>query len=61
MMQSGLYFFASSGLTSGSGLAIAKITGSGLRDFIISSVKAPAPETPMRTSAPLQISVNEVS
>ena len=61
MMQSGLYYFASSGLISGSGLAIAKITGSLLRDFSIASLKAPAADTPIKTSAPAHIPSKVVS
>ena len=61
MMQSGLYCFASSGLISGSGLAMAKITGSGLRAFRMVSLKAPAADTPIRTSAPTHASSKVVS
>ena len=61
MIQSGRNFLASSGLISGSGFAIAKITGSLFKDFTISSVKTPAAETPIKTSAPTQISARVVS
>jgi hypothetical protein len=37
------------------------MTGSLFKDFIISSVKAPADETPISTSAPTQISARVVS
>ena len=60
MMQSDLILCATSGLISGSGLAIAKITGSLFKFFIISSVNAPAADTPIRTSAPLQASSRDV-
>jgi hypothetical protein len=53
-MQSGLTFYAISGLISGSGFAIAKITGLLFKFLIISFVNAPAVDTPIRTSAPTQ-------
>jgi hypothetical protein len=37
------------------------MTGSLFKDFTISSVKAPADETPINTSAPIQISARVVS
>jgi ABC-type phosphate transport system permease subunit len=61
MMQSGLYSLASSGLISGSGLAIAKITGSLAKLLTICSVNYFAAETPMRTSVPTAISSKDVS
>jgi len=61
MMQSGLIFLAISGLTSGFGFAIAKITGSLFKFKRTSSVNASLAETPIRTSQPLHISANEVS
>jgi len=61
MMQSGLHYLANSGLTSGSGLAIAKIIGSLARDLTIVSVKTLGAETPISTSAPTQISSRVVS
>lgn len=61
MMQSGLHYFASSGLTSGSGLAMAKMTGSLFKLLQMSSVKIFGEETPIRTSAPTQISARVVS
>lgn len=59
-MQSGLTFYATSGLISGSGFAIAKMTGSLFKFLIISSVNAPAADTPIRTSAPLHASSRDV-
>jgi hypothetical protein len=59
-MQSGLTFYAISGLISGSGFAIAKITGCEFKFLIISSVNAPAADTPIRTSAPLHASSRDV-
>jgi len=56
MMQSGLTLRATSGLTSGSGLAIAKIIGLSFKLFKIVSSKAPGAETPIRTSAPTHAS-----
>jgi hypothetical protein len=55
-MQSGLIFLASSGLISGSGLAIANIIGFSFKFFNTSSVNYPGPDTPIRTSAPLHAS-----
>ena len=57
-MQSGLTFSAISGLTSGSGLAIAKIIGSLFNVFSIYSVNVPGPDTPISTSAPTHASLN---
>ena len=61
MMQSGLTCLATSGITSGIGLAMAKIIGWLFKVVKISSVKALADETPINTSAPLQISAKLVS
>ena len=60
MMQSGLILFAISGLISGSGFAIANITGDTFKFLTIYSVKAPPADTPTSTSAPLQISSRDV-
>jgi len=51
-MQSGLHALARAGVTSGFGLAIAKIIGSFANSLQISSVKTSLPETPIKTSAP---------
>ena len=61
MIQSGLIFFANSGLISGSGLAIAKIIGSLFRLVKTSSVNYPGPDTPIKTSAPLHASARDAS
>ena len=61
MMQSGLHALAFGGVTSGFGLAIAKITGSLFKLLMIFSVKTLAADTPIRTSAPSQIYSKVVS
>ena len=60
-MQSGLYYLARGGTISGFGFAIAKITGSLFKLLTIDSVKTLAAETPMSTSAPVEISARVVS
>jgi len=60
-MQSGLYYLARVGTISGFGFAIAKITGSLFKLLTIDSVKTLAAETPMSTSAPVEISARVVS
>ena len=52
-------FFASSGMISGTGFAIAKMMGSGAIVLTISAVRLPGAETPMNTSAPLMTSCKE--
>ena len=56
-MQSGLIFFASIGVISGTGFAMAKIIGSGASFLKISSLKAPAFDNPINTSAPSHTSL----
>ena len=51
-MQSGRTARASSGVISGSGFAMAKITGFGAMDRTISGVTAPFTDRPMKQSAP---------
>ncbi len=56
-MQSGLIFLASIGVISGTGFAIAKITGSGASFLKIYSSKTPAFDSPINTSAPSHTSL----
>ena len=52
MIASGLTARASSGVISGSGLAMAKMIGFFAMRFTMSCVTAPLTESPMNTSAP---------
>ena len=52
MMASSRTAATSSGVISGSGFAMAKMTGFGAIERTISSVSAPFTETPKKTSAP---------
>ena len=58
--QSGLIYFANSGLISGSGFAIANMIGFWFIFSKTSLEKLLGPETPIKTSAPLQASAREV-
>jgi len=61
IVQSGLHFLALSGVTSGFGFAIAKMIGFSLRFMQTSSVNTSLLETPIKTSAPFEISAKVVS
>ena len=52
MITSSLAFCASSGVISGSGLAMAKMIGLGAMALTISAVSAPLAERPKKISAP---------
>jgi hypothetical protein len=58
-MASGRTSATSSGVISGSGLAMAKMMGLSAIDFTIACVTAPAAESPKKASAPSSASASE--